>query len=152
MAADFLGVVSELFGKIASFFDVFDLSFFVSGALCLGAISYWFNLSGFQSPFLLNNWMRFFELIIICYVLGLITFTSGRWLRKGFVGRIFRCTFRSIDRELHRAYNTFAGKQDQKAVPEEAKGGNGKLNTNHPKKHNNSREYFRTLLKNHSLS
>jgi hypothetical protein len=132
MAADFLGVVSELFGKIASFFDVFDLSFFVSGALCLGAISYWFNLSGFQSPFLLDNWMRFFELIIICYVFGLITFTSGRWLRKGFVGRKFRCASRFVQ---------------EKAFTKKEKGRNG-----NSKKHNNSREYFRTLLKNHGLN
>ena len=136
MASDFLSVISELFGKIASFFDVFDLSFFVSGSLCMAAISFWLRLSGVNSPFVLDSWLRIFELIVFCYVLGLITFTSGRWLRTGFVGRRIRCAFNTLKDDIKGAckmtmINTESRKSDEK-----------KQET-----HLNSREYFLTLLK-----
>jgi hypothetical protein len=152
MASDFLSVVSDAFGKIASFFDVFDLSFFVSGALCLAAISFWFELSETSSPSFLDNWMGTFELVIFCYVLGLMTFTSGRWLRTGFVGRKFRCTFRRLDGELHRAYKIFleAG-EDQKSASNKGNIQGSKENTEHQSKHLNSREYFQALLSGHGL-
>ena len=138
MASDFLSVISELFGKIASFFDVFDLSFFVSGSLCLAAISFWLRLSGVNSPFILDSWLRIFELVVFCYVLGLITFTSGRWLRTGFIGRRIRCIF-----------NTF--KDDIYSACEIAKGNAGNPRERKQEKHLNSRDYFLTLLKSHGL-
>jgi hypothetical protein len=128
MASDFLSVISELFSKIASFFDVFDLSFFVSGSLCLAAISFWFKVSGINYPFALDNWMRIFELIVFCYVLGLITFTSGRWLRTGFVGRKLRCLSRKLNVKI------------------------SGTNTEQQKDYLNSREYFVFLLDNHGIN
>ncbi len=95
-ASNFLGVVSEMFCKIASFFDIFDLSFFVSGVLCLGAIAFWYELSDKAFSFDFDGWLRIFQLVIICYVLGLISFSSGRWLRTGFIGREIRCAYRKI--------------------------------------------------------
>jgi hypothetical protein len=36
--------------KLAAFFDIFDLSFFVSGAIPLGAIVFWLNSNKFANP------------------------------------------------------------------------------------------------------
>jgi hypothetical protein len=35
-----------IFEKLATFFDIFDLSFFISGALALGAIVFWLRSIG----------------------------------------------------------------------------------------------------------
>ena len=35
-----------IFEKIGAFFDLFDLSFFVSGAACIGAALFWLHLTG----------------------------------------------------------------------------------------------------------
>lgn len=102
-ATSFLEVFSEMFGKITSFFDIFDLSFFVSGTLCLGAVTFWYQLSGLSYPFNIDSWMRMFQLIILCYVLGLISFSSGRWLRTGFIGRGTRSIYKRLFESENRA-------------------------------------------------
>lgn len=71
-----------LVGRIGSFFDLFDLSFFVSGSVNLGAFLFWTYLSKIGMPFPLEGWLKVLVIILACYVSGLVCFALGRWLRK----------------------------------------------------------------------
>jgi hypothetical protein len=70
-----------IFEKISDFFDIFDLSFFVSGAVALGALLFWFSSLGFSVPPFVPGWVIVLSVILGCYVGGLVCFAGGRWLR-----------------------------------------------------------------------
>ena len=75
--------LKAIFGKISGFFDIFDLSFFVSGAVSLSALLFWVYLAGKEIPYYLQGWLRVLALILACYVNGLICFAGGRWICMG---------------------------------------------------------------------
>ena len=70
-----------LFGRIGSFFDLFDLSFFVSGSVSLSAFLFWIHLSNQTLPIQLEGWLKVLVIILACYVNGLVCFAVGRWIR-----------------------------------------------------------------------
>ena len=67
--------------RIADFFDIFDLSFIVSGAVTLAALGFWGWRAGIPTPPIPAGWLNSVAVIIASYVLGLLCFTLGRWLR-----------------------------------------------------------------------
>ena len=69
--------------RIADFFDIFDLSFIVSGATSAAAIAFWGWRAQIQIPSLPQNWITGVGLVIGSYVLGLVCFALGRWVRMG---------------------------------------------------------------------
>ncbi len=73
-----------LFDKISDFFDIFDLSFFVSGAVAVSALFFWATLAGKSLPASLQGGLKVLVIGLLCYVNGLICFTVGRWGRIGF--------------------------------------------------------------------
>lgn len=77
-------ILSTLFRKISDFFDILDLSFFVSGLFGLAPLAYWLvrenHVARFQQemgPFLFG-----IGLIVGTYVAGLICFAGGRAARR----------------------------------------------------------------------
>lgn len=84
-----------IFGKIGDFFDIFDLSFFVSGVVLVSAIYVWAMLAGFDLSKLLIGKTSIIIIIIgilACYVSGLVCFASGRWLRMWLIPKFSRVT------------------------------------------------------------
>lgn len=75
--------LNTLFAKVGDFFDIFDLSFFVAGAVCLGALAFGNSLGGFIDPVALSDGYKAIMFAVACYVLGLICFAGGRLLRAG---------------------------------------------------------------------
>jgi hypothetical protein len=85
-----------LLARVGEIFGVFDLSFFVAGAVCLGALV--FAAQMFGLPWLasiqLGSWgaAHIVVAILASYVLGLVCFaagrSAGRWLRRE--GRLYR--------------------------------------------------------------
>ena len=79
---DVAAALASVFAGLAEFFSMFDMSFFVSGAACLGAIA--FEVSG--TPELntekANNVIGFIVLLTACYILGLLMFMIGRTVRN----------------------------------------------------------------------
>jgi membrane protein DedA with SNARE-associated domain len=73
--------LKAIFGRIAGFFDLFDLSFFVSGSVTLAALMFWAHLANIGLPFELDGWLRVLAIILGCYINGLICFAIGRWIR-----------------------------------------------------------------------
>jgi hypothetical protein len=69
-----LGAILE---RIAGFFDIFDLSFFVSGATTLAALSFWTWKNGVPIPPNVPGWMQVMAFIIGCYVLGACPSSGG---------------------------------------------------------------------------
>ncbi|MDM8523079.1 hypothetical protein QUF80_06865 [Desulfococcaceae bacterium HSG8] len=73
--------LKALFDKISDFFDIFDLSFFVSGAVFVSAVVFWAYLSDRYLFSPLQGGFKILVIVISCYVSGLLCFASGRWLR-----------------------------------------------------------------------
>lgn len=69
--------------RVADFFDIFDLSFIVSGATSAAAIAFWGWRAHVEMPPVPRNWVGGVGLLIGCYVLGLVCFAVGRWIRMG---------------------------------------------------------------------
>lgn len=76
--------LKSILERIADFFDIFDLSFFVSGFTTLAALQFWAWRAAKQIPALPSGWISAVGLIVACYVLGLICFALGRWIRMGW--------------------------------------------------------------------
>lgn len=81
-------VVKAILDKVAGFFDILDLSFFVSGAVCLSGFVYALS----PDPFpvferLLDQGYKIGAALVASYVLGLVCFSLGRWLRSALTLR-----------------------------------------------------------------
>jgi hypothetical protein len=78
--------LKTIFDKLSDFFDIFDLSFFVSGVATTLSIVFWLNI---REIFIISsiNFDGFFIVeILICYISGLVSFAAGRFIRMGFGG------------------------------------------------------------------
>jgi len=81
--------LNNILQRLADFFDIFDLSFIISGAVSLCAIWFWNNQMQLGIPSLPEGWISVAGTIIASYVLGLICFAVARWTRwKGRAGRL----------------------------------------------------------------
>ncbi len=72
-----------LLSRVGEFFDIFDLSFIISGAAALSALAAWWKGSGRLLPVPESGWLRVFAIVLACYVTGLFCFALGRWIRLG---------------------------------------------------------------------
>jgi hypothetical protein len=70
--------------RIADFFDIFDLSFIVSGTTSAAALAFWGWRAQIQVPPILKNWVGGVALVIGACALGLVCFVIGRWVRMGW--------------------------------------------------------------------
>src|SRR4051812_35703921 len=80
---DVAEALKSLLARIGDIFGVFDLSFFVAGAVCLGALlfaAYIFHGSAPFKEISFKEWggLQIAAIILSCYVLGLVCFTAGR--------------------------------------------------------------------------
>ncbi|HNF99677.1 MAG TPA: hypothetical protein PK493_20440 [Pseudomonadota bacterium] len=75
--------LQALLGRISSFFDIFDLSFIVSGATSLAALCLYYKL---HAPGGFPEWLASVYggilFVLGCYVLGMLSFILGRLLRR----------------------------------------------------------------------
>lgn len=86
--------LSTIIDKLAGFFDIFDLSFVVSGATILAAVAFGLYLTGRDIITEVDGIFDYFAFVFISYVIGMLCFALGRWLRMRVVSPI---TNRVID-------------------------------------------------------
>ncbi|MGK7876594.1 MAG: hypothetical protein AB4426_25860 [Xenococcaceae cyanobacterium] len=79
--------LSSIFEKISDFFDLFDLSFFVSGAIASSAIFLWMHLAKSNPLVELEGGLKILAVILAFYISGLVCFAVGRWVRIGIFSR-----------------------------------------------------------------
>lgn len=79
---EIVAIFKELFSRIASFFDVFDLSFFISGGLGLLALRALLAVLGVEPPSPPSDLVAFVVVVLLAYVLGLLFFAAGRHMRR----------------------------------------------------------------------
>jgi hypothetical protein len=89
--------LKSLLGRLGEFFHIFDLSFFVAGAVSFGAISFLFIKLGLVGAFSFAPWVAGLAIVIACYVCGLVCFSLGRPLNRVLFRR------RVLDNLLHRS-------------------------------------------------
>lgn len=87
VGGDVASGVRSVFDRVAEFFHIFDLSFFVAGASSVGALSFLYLMMQKPRVFPFPPWVGVMALIIACYICGLIAFAvgramSGRWFRR----------------------------------------------------------------------
>jgi hypothetical protein len=87
--SDTTGLVDEtaqglrsVLGRLGEFFHIFDLSFFVAGAVSVGALCFLFVKLDLLGNFPFAPWVAGLSLIIACYVCGLICFSVGRPINR----------------------------------------------------------------------
>jgi len=90
---DFGSALKAIFEKIGEFFDLFDLSFFVSGVLAACGFGQLIYLAGFRYSLDLNGFPKVISTIILFYIAGLICFALGRWFRIGIIEKKKRSEF-----------------------------------------------------------
>jgi hypothetical protein len=91
--------LKTLLARIGEIFGVFDLSFFVAGSVCFGALLFGARLFGVWTSFgdlKLVEWnaVHVGAVIVTCYVLGLVCFAAGRG------GRSDEEFYQKLDRHL----------------------------------------------------
>src|ERR1044072_5292369 len=74
--------LKSVLGRLGEFFHILDLSFFVAGAVSVGALSFLFVKLGLVGTFPFAPWVAGLSLIIACYVCGLICFSVGRPINR----------------------------------------------------------------------
>ena len=72
-----------IFDKLSDFFDIFDLSFFVSGVATTASILLWLHWRDINLDYGNKSSLFVILLILICYINGLVSFALGRWIRMG---------------------------------------------------------------------
>ncbi len=98
--SDIFKSLQSTFDKISEFFDLFDLSFFVSGSIASSAIYLWIFLNGNTPLATIDGWLKILTVTLTFYVSGLICFAAGRWIRtevrrKGYE-KEFKAHFMSV--------------------------------------------------------
>ncbi|MFT3776136.1 MAG: hypothetical protein QM820_63140 [Minicystis sp.] len=79
--------LKSLIARVGEIFGVFDLSFFVAGAVCFGALAfgaYVYYGSGKFEGIQIDKWsgLQVGAVVLSCYVLGLVCFAVGRRVRR----------------------------------------------------------------------
>lgn len=86
MSSEIASGLRSIFERVGEFFHIFDLSFFVSGAMTFGALAFVYLQMKYPCQFPFAPWVGTLALIVASYVCGLIAFAVGRELS----GRTFR--------------------------------------------------------------
>lgn len=92
---DLATAFNVVFSKIGDFVDIFDLSFFVAGAVCLGALAFGNAQGHLVTPAAFGEGYNALMFLVACYVLGLICFAFGRMMRPK-KSSLFAADFKSI--------------------------------------------------------
>jgi hypothetical protein len=87
--------LKSIFDKISDFFDIFDLSFFVSGVIAFFSLLMWTSSFGYYSNLQLSASQKWIAIILICYVFGLVCFASGRFVRRALTKEKFEQNFKN---------------------------------------------------------
>jgi hypothetical protein len=74
--------LKSILQKLSDFFDILDLSFFVSGFTALLGIYIWLYSNSEQINIPIeSNILRGLFIVLLCYTAGLVCFALGRWVR-----------------------------------------------------------------------
>lgn len=79
-------VLTKIAEKIFRVLDVFDFSYIISGATACVLIYLYFLFTDNQDVLLKLNEIRWYIVILIAYILGLIMFATGRFIRQEILG------------------------------------------------------------------
>jgi hypothetical protein len=74
--------LKAIFDKVGGFLDLFDLSFFISGATAVAAVALACFEYQVRLGFILPDWITVTLIIVATYVAGMVCFALGRWMRQ----------------------------------------------------------------------
>jgi hypothetical protein len=91
-------VIRIVFSKVSGFFDIFDLSFFVSGLASATAITTYLHITSVPITMIVETKVGIFLAAIVSYSLGLISFASGRFIQQWFA-KIYHSNHQEISQD-----------------------------------------------------
>jgi hypothetical protein len=95
--------LKTVFDKIADFFDLFDLSFFVSGIATGSTFIYLHYLFNDEISIPIEEgFLKTLLVIVFFYVIGLISFVFGRWLRQAL---FWKKSYKQFDKRVRAIIN-----------------------------------------------
>lgn len=97
IARETIDGLKTILSRLAEFFDIFDLSFIVSGVTAASALTFWGWRADIRKPDITGVPMILGGLIL-CYVLGIVCFATGRWIRTSLRGSRLR---KRLDNKLY---------------------------------------------------
>jgi len=111
-------VFGAILDRFAKFFDVLDLSYFISGAVAVSAFMWWAKESGVESP--ITGPAVLAATVLGCYVVGLMCFAVGRLSRLNVSKLLCRFSWRRLLRTIGMTHRTRKGglTQDDGFEPE----------------------------------
>ena len=74
--------LKAIFDKIGVFLDLFDLSFFISGAVAVSAVCLGCQQTGHWPKEFPETWLLVTMMVLAVYVAGMLCFALGRWMRQ----------------------------------------------------------------------
>lgn len=74
--------LKPVLARIADFFEIFDLSILLAGALVFSGLGFWFCMNDVDFKFITNGKFEIFICIVLTYLVGLLCFTTGRLIRR----------------------------------------------------------------------
>lgn len=80
LTGEVAGGVRSVLDRVGEFFHIFDLSFFVGGAMTFGALAFVYVQMGYPQHFPFAPWVGVLAVVVACYVCGLLAFAVGREL------------------------------------------------------------------------
>jgi hypothetical protein len=115
--------VKAVFDKFSNFFDILDLSFFVSGAAAASAIWFLCRRYGLHPTADLGQGTTA-TVVLACYILGLFCFVVGRTIRQEIDRRIYPNRYEKAFKSsleshgLHKTepYKTYLDRDDPKSA------------------------------------
>jgi hypothetical protein len=96
--------IRSIFEKVADFFDIFDLSFLVSGITAVTAVLFWPPARSAARLQIHSTSAKFLLFLVGSYVAGLCCFAAGRYLRMGRRGPARFNRFDALIYEILRAH------------------------------------------------
>ncbi len=81
---------SKLGEKLVEILDIFDLSFFMSGVVAASALLVY--IKPHEDLLFRHTGVTIFGLVLSSYVLGLVCFAIGRWIRGSSLGTASACS------------------------------------------------------------
>jgi len=96
-------LIKVIVAKISALFDVFDVSFFVSGGACMLAFAYLRSVYGSAMPYP-QGALAVAAAVVGSYIAGLLCFATGRWLRRRVLGLLWQGDFEARLRQAMSAH------------------------------------------------
>lgn len=82
--------IDNILNRVANVFNIFDFSFFISGAVAFIQIYLFMLFNDNNNLVVLEKYFNWWNVLIVIYILGLVMFALGRFIRQDMFKQKYR--------------------------------------------------------------